>query len=242
MINVWGIHGMGKAIIWLDWIGFNGGSGDGMDDIQGRLVVVLRASKFRAIYSNRDFFQASPSLAFNTHTLLNPMASVELDAKRFHRRARFLISQWKVSPCSFYSSLGFLLESFFSPFFGRRSRKDPFESVAAFTRPTNDVLSFAWQSPSNANLFQQTDAILLLIGDDDYDNPYRKSVTAEVSERRGIHDVGVIQQSWIMITNGFIYKRVYVCNIDLAFGYTDLSNFDYAHTREGNICMQCQER
>ncbi|KAI9316735.1 FACT complex subunit-domain-containing protein [Dichotomocladium elegans] len=57
------------------------------------------------------------------------MATVELDAKRFHRRARFLISQWK--------------------------------------------------SPSNANLFQQTDAIVLLIGDDDYDNPYRKSVTAE---------------------------------------------------------------
>ncbi|KAI9495094.1 FACT complex subunit-domain-containing protein [Zychaea mexicana] len=36
-----------------------------------------------------------------------------------------------------------------------------------------------WKSPSNANLFHDVDAILLLIGEDDYENPYRKSVTAE---------------------------------------------------------------
>ncbi|KAI8148314.1 FACT complex subunit-domain-containing protein [Fennellomyces sp. T-0311] len=57
------------------------------------------------------------------------MSFSEADAKRFHRRARFLFTQWK--------------------------------------------------SPSNANLFHDVDAILLLIGEDDYENPYRKSVTAE---------------------------------------------------------------
>ncbi|KAI7860506.1 FACT complex subunit-domain-containing protein [Circinella umbellata] len=57
------------------------------------------------------------------------MTFSEAAAKRFHRRARFLFTQWK--------------------------------------------------SPSNANLFHDVDAILLLIGEDDYENPYRKSVTAE---------------------------------------------------------------
>ncbi|KAG0173480.1 FACT complex subunit spt16 [Apophysomyces sp. BC1015] len=55
------------------------------------------------------------------------MATVQIDAKRFHRRTRFLISQWK--------------------------------------------------SASNAELFHNVDAILLLIGDDDDENTYRKSVT-----------------------------------------------------------------
>ncbi|KAI7872577.1 FACT complex subunit-domain-containing protein [Spinellus fusiger] len=57
------------------------------------------------------------------------MTTIQIDAKRFHRRARFLISQWK--------------------------------------------------SPTNSELFQDTDAVLLLVGDDDYENPYRKSVTAQ---------------------------------------------------------------
>lgn len=126
---------------------------------------------------------SSVSLPRFQHTLLIHMASVELDAKRFHRRARFLISQWKVSPCSWYSSLGFLLESFFSPLDDDLARILLNPSQHSHD-PLTTSFSCAWQSPSNANLFQQTDAILLLIGDDDYDNPYRKSVTAEVSERR----------------------------------------------------------
>ncbi|KAI8393680.1 FACT complex subunit-domain-containing protein [Radiomyces spectabilis] len=57
------------------------------------------------------------------------MATIEIDAKRFHKRARFLLSQWK--------------------------------------------------SPTNAELFQNVDALVLLVGDDDEENPYRKSVTAQ---------------------------------------------------------------
>lgn len=107
----------------------------------GHCKCAARHPRFRAIIQQpRLFSSVSLSLSFNT-TLLIHMASVELDAKRFHRRARFLISQWKVSFCSCYPSLGFLLESCLSPLlFGRRSRKDPLESGTAFHTTTHNAL------------------------------------------------------------------------------------------------------
>ncbi|KAI8089405.1 FACT complex subunit-domain-containing protein [Halteromyces radiatus] len=57
------------------------------------------------------------------------MPNFEIDIKRFHKRAKFLISQWK--------------------------------------------------SPTNTELFQNTDAILILVGEDDDENPYRKSTTTQ---------------------------------------------------------------
>ncbi|KAI8985467.1 FACT complex subunit spt16 [Pilobolus umbonatus] len=55
------------------------------------------------------------------------MSTLQLDYKKFHRRARYLSNQWKNDP----------------------------------------------------ELFQNVDAIALIIGDDDYENPYRKSITLQ---------------------------------------------------------------
>ncbi|KAI9304410.1 FACT complex subunit-domain-containing protein [Cunninghamella echinulata] len=40
-------------------------------------------------------------------------------------------------------------------------------------------LNSQWKSQTNAELFQNTDAILLLLGDDDHQNPYRKSAALQ---------------------------------------------------------------
>lgn len=80
----------------------------------------------------------------HTHTYT---MSLQLDYKRFHRRARYLANKWKVGRINTFISL--------------------------YTDP------FAYQN--DPETFQNVDAIAVIIGDDDYETPYVKSLTLQVS-------------------------------------------------------------
>jgi hypothetical protein len=77
-------------------------------------------------------------------------------------------------------------------------------------------------------LFQNVDAIALVVGDDDYENPYRKTVTLQVKKKK---KKGLVNNK----------SKTLSLVLDMAFRNAHFPNDDSDPKGQDNVCLQSQK-